>query len=63
VTDRICRLALSPSLAGEDSKKILAGALRLPVYLIETDAGMPASWKQTMTRRIDEIKRRLGMVQ
>ncbi len=63
VTDRICRLALSPSLAGGDSKKMLAGALRLPVYLVETDTGMPASWKQTMTKRIDEIKRRLGTVQ
>jgi outer membrane protein assembly factor BamD (BamD/ComL family) len=63
VTDRICRLALSPSFAGPESKKILAGALRLPVYLVETDGAMPAAWKQMMTRRIDEIKRRLGSVQ
>jgi tetratricopeptide (TPR) repeat protein len=60
VTDRICGLALSVGVAAPETKKVLAGSLRLPIYLLETDPNMPAEWKNRLSRRVDEIKRRLA---
>jgi hypothetical protein len=60
VADRICRLALAARGEPQEVKKQLSAALRLPAFLLETDATMPAAWRTTFGKRMDEIKRRLA---
>lgn len=62
VTDRLSGLyvEMSKTANGEDKKKLLSMANRLPSYLLETDRNIPAEWKKTLQARVAAIKPLLG---
>ncbi|MBX9653174.1 hypothetical protein K2Y11_06090 [bacterium] len=62
VTDRLSGLyvEMSKTANGEEKKKLLAMANRLPSYLLETDRTIPAEWKKTLQARVAAIKPLLG---
>jgi len=62
VTDRLSGLyvEMSKSATGEDKKKLLSMAYRLPSYLLETDKNIPDEWKKRLQSRVTAIKPYLG---